>query len=53
MTDKDTKKRQQAEKTERLAAELRANLHKRKALQRNRGEAAPAPIKNRDRLGGG
>jgi hypothetical protein len=45
------KKRLQAEKTERLAAELRANLRKRKNLQRSRGEAAPDAIKNRNRLG--
>ena len=51
-TDKMSQKRkQQAEKAERLAEALRANLRKRKTLQRSRGEAAPDAIKNRDRLG--
>ena len=45
------KKKTQAEKAERLAEALRANLRKRKKLQRSRGEAAPDAIKNRDRLG--
>ena len=44
------KKKQQAEKAERLADALRANLRKRKNLQRSRGEAAPDAIKNRNRL---
>ncbi|MBO0334043.1 hypothetical protein J0X12_10475 [Sneathiella sp. CAU 1612] len=47
---KTSKERQKAEKAERLAAELRNNLRKRKDLQRNRGTAAPDAIKNRDRL---
>lgn len=48
---KDSRKQQlQAEKAERLAAALRENLRKRKDLQRNRGEAAPDAIKNRDKL---
>ncbi|MFC4270026.1 hypothetical protein GQF03_05795 [Sneathiella chungangensis] len=44
------KERQKAEKAERLATALRENLRKRKDLQRNRGEAAPAAIKNRNKL---
>ncbi len=51
MTNESIKKQQQAEKAERLAEALRQNLRKRKELQRNRGEAAPPPIKNPDRLG--
>ncbi|WP_340150490.1 hypothetical protein [uncultured Sneathiella sp.] len=44
------KERLKAEKAERLAAELRANLRKRKELQRSRGGIAPDAIKNRDKL---
>ncbi|WP_293958790.1 hypothetical protein [Sneathiella sp.] len=44
------KERLNAEKAERLAAELRANLRKRKELQRRRGGIAPDAIKNRDKI---
>ena len=44
------KKKQQAEKAARLATALRANLRKRKDLQRNRGEAAPDAIKNQSKM---
>ena len=47
---KSLKQQQKAEKAQRLAEELRNNLRKRKNLQRNRGEAAPDAIKNRNRL---
>ncbi len=41
----------QSEKAARLSEALRENLHKRKNLQRTRGETAPDPIKNKQRLG--
>ncbi|WP_339631475.1 hypothetical protein [uncultured Sneathiella sp.] len=44
------KEKLKAEKAERLASELRANLRKRKELQRSRGATAPDAIKNRDKL---
>ncbi len=44
------KQKQREEKTDRLAGALRDNLRKRKSLQRGRGEQAPAPIKNKNRL---
>ncbi|MCC3304360.1 hypothetical protein [Sneathiella sp. HT1-7] len=47
---KSSKEQLKAAKAQRLAEELRNNLRKRKNLQRNRGEAAPDAIKNRDRL---
>jgi len=55
MTDaKHTKLSQQqqkdADKKDRLAVALRANLRKRKGLQRGRGETAPDAIKNKNRM---
>jgi hypothetical protein len=47
-SDKDKK---QADKAARLSEALRANLRKRKNLQRDRGATAPDAIKNKDRLG--
>jgi len=47
---KSNKEKLQAEKAARLASQLRGNLHKRKSLQRQRGEDAPDAIKNKDRL---
>jgi len=47
----NAKEKKQAEKAAALSEALRANLRKRKSLQRDRGEAAPDPIKNKDRLG--
>ena len=38
------------EKKERLEKALRENLRRRKGLQRDRGEAAPDAIKNKNRL---
>ena len=48
--DKRDKESEKAEKAARLAEQLRANLRKRKSLQRQRGENAPHAIKNKDRL---
>jgi hypothetical protein len=47
---KNIKQQKKVEQAQRLAEELRNNLRKRKNLQRNRGEAAPDAIKNRNRL---
>ncbi|MEH6546412.1 MAG: hypothetical protein V7701_08295 [Sneathiella sp.] len=47
---KSNKEKLQAEKTTRLADQLRGNLRKRKSLQRQRGEDAPNAIKNKDKL---
>jgi len=55
MTDDEPKKLTQqqqkdADKKDRLAGLLRANLRKRKGLQRDRGETAPDAIKNKNRM---
>jgi hypothetical protein len=49
-SQKSKKENLQIEKAARLAVQLRDNLHKRKSLQRQRGEKAPQAIKNKDRL---
>lgn len=49
--DQSEREKKQAEKAAALSDALRDNLRKRKSLQRHRGEAAPAAIKNKDRLG--
>ena len=55
MTDDDKnhssrQARRKAEKDARLSEALRTNLRRRKSRQRDRGDTAPAAIKNTDRL---
>jgi len=49
-TNPTPKQQKAADKKDRLAEALRANLRKRKGLQRGRGESAPDAIKNKNRL---
>ncbi|MBL4740342.1 MAG: hypothetical protein JKY12_05075 [Sneathiella sp.] len=48
--DISPKQKKQNDKADRLSEALRQNLRKRKGLQRERGEAAPDAIKNKNRL---